>query len=62
MNSIKADRITKLSENEGNDYLQRQSEQIKRLTMPQIAQTPHVGLSTKYNQQNLSKLSSSKQK
>ena len=50
MNSIKADRVTRLSENnEAGDYLQRQSEHIKRLTMPSIAQTPHVGLSTKYN-------------
>ena len=59
MNSIK---VTKRqTDNDGIENL-RKKKDTSRVTMPQIAQTPQVGLSTKYSQSNMSKLSTAKTK
>jgi len=60
---MKMDRASsKLPEHDINgEYFERKPEK-SRTTMPQIANTSHVALSTKYSQANISKLSTAKSK
>ena len=53
MNSIAAERSQRTQDN-GSEFTRRKFEPAARVTMPLIAQTPQVGLSSKYSQANFS--------